>query len=699
MTKTRWLLCAAPMLLAGSASIAHAATTERLTIVSNGDTVGSVAATTDGDRVSVDYQVSNNGRGPKHHEDIVLGPQAIPIAWTVDGTSEMGGPVAERFTWAGGTAKWTSQADTGEIKAARPPLYILNDDSPWALGVYAQASLANGGKPLAVAPGGKLDVARLREATVGSGKAATQVAIYRLSGLQIDPGYVVLDKAGRLFAVLGRETAIRAGYEKEIAGLNAIAQALEAERIQSISAKVAHRFEQPVRIRNVHVLDPRTGTRGALSTVVVMRDRITAILPGDGGTPPEDQVVIEGEGGTLYPGLHDMHSHSSSTSGLFYLAAGVTATRDMGNENGFLQALLPSIEAGRVAGPRIVPDGFIEGESPYAARYGFVVSTLEEGLNAVRWYADRGYFEIKLYNSMNPAFVKPLADEAKRLGMGVTGHVPAFTTPDQMIRDGYDTIAHANQLMLGWILDPKDDTRTPLRLTAMARAGGLDLASPRVRTTVDLMKTHHVSLDTTAVILERLMLSRAGTVAEGDAFYLSHMPIGYQRFRRRSFVGLTEPGADAAYRSGFAKVIDVMRMLHDEGIRLLPGTDDGTGFTVQREVQLYARAMGNADALKAATWDCEDYFGNTHQAGTIERGKLAEMVLVAGDPLTDITEIQRPRMVLKGGAVYFPSEIYSALSIAPIASPPSVRPAKAPSAAAAAGAGALFGAPLHDHQD
>ena len=100
----------------------------------------------------------------------------------------------------------------------------------------------------------------------------------------------------------------------------------------------------------------------------------------------------------------------------------------------------------------------------------------------MHWYADRGYFQIKIYNSMNPDWVKPIADEAHALGHAVTGHVPAFTTPDRMIEDGYDEMTHINQLMLGWLLAPGEDTRTPLRLTAMARAADLDLAARRCGT-------------------------------------------------------------------------------------------------------------------------------------------------------------------------------------------------------------------------
>jgi hypothetical protein len=697
-------LCLFIFALAGAAAC-PAATTERLSVVSNGDVVGSVVAVTDGDRVSVDYIVSDNGRGPRHHEEILLGPGAIPLSWTVKGTSLMGGPVDEQYSWSNGVARWKSQADSGEAKTARPALYIVNDDSPWAEGVYARAALASGNR-LDVLPAGSMVLTKLKDMSIGSGSTAVPVSVYRLGGLQLAPAYLMLDRDQRLFATFSATgTTIRQGHEKQASELLELGAALEAQRMRDLQKQLAHRFDSPVRIRNVHIFDPRTGSRSGLSTVVVMRDRITQIAEGADVSPPADQVVIDGEGGTLYPGLHDMHSHSTLQSGLYYLAAGVTATRDMGNRNDFLQDPLPRIESGEIAGPRIVPNGFIEGRSPYSAHLGFLPASLDEALRDIRWYADRGYFEIKIYNSMNPDWVKPMAAEAHRLGMGVTGHVPAFDSPDRVIRDGYDTIAHVNQLMLGWILKPGEDTRTTLRLTGLARAGSLDLDSPKVQATVKLMKEHKTALDTTAVIVERLMLSRAGEVAAGDSDYLSHMPIGYQRYRKRSFVQLKDAAEDKAYRDGFAKVLDVMRMLHRNGIRMLPGTDDSTGFTVQREVELYTMAgMSPAEALRAATLDCALYLHRDDELGTIERGKLADMVLVAGDPTRDISAIKRPRMVLKGGAIYFPSEIYEALGIKPFTQPPPLRQADPKLTGNegdgnAQGAGAMFGDPFGDHRD
>jgi len=661
------LACASLVLAAGPAR----AEVHKYVVMAGGEQVGHLTADVQSRHVSVDYAVVNNGRGPKAREQIDLDAAGMPTSWTIEGESLFGSAVHERFTWKAGQAEWESQADKGSVPAARPLLYIGNDVSPWMRIVYVRALLKAPNHTLPVLPSGSLRLTEVRRTTVGEGKAAVPVTVYELSGIDLAPDYVLVDGKGDLFAGGG---VIREGYEKTVAQLGRINREIAQARAEDAQAKLAHRFKGPVRIRNVRVFDPLSGALSAPSTVVVFGDRITGVVANDAAGPaPEGETVIDGQGGTLVPGLHDMHSHTSLSSNLFNLAVGVTATRDQGNDNDRLLEMISGLEAGKLAGPRIVRNGFLEGRSPYSARNGFIADTLEDALQDVRWYADHGYWQVKIYNSFPPDWVAPVAAEAKRLGMGVTGHVPAFSSPDRVIRDGYDDIAHINQLMLGWILDPKEDTRTPLRLTGMARGGTLDLSSPRVRATIALMKQHKVALDTTDMTLERLMLSRSGEVQAGDRPYLDHAPIGYQRYRKRSFVTINSPADDAAYQGGFRKVLEVTKLLHDEGIQLLPGTDDATGWALLRELELYVAAgISPARTLRYATLDCERYFGRDHELGTIARGKLADFVLVDGDPTQDISVMRKTRMTMVGGVAYYPAEIFEHLAIKPFAPPPPV---------------------------
>ena len=669
MKTSRSLLLGVILALAscGAARAEH----QRLVAISNGETVGHLDADVTATGATIDYGVTNNGRGAKSKEVIVFGAGGAPVRWSIDGTSLFGNAVHETFEWKAGTATWSGQADSGKVKAPKLLFYAAADAGPWMLGQYARALLKAPGHTLPVLPTGSMRLEEVKSLDVGQGDKKLHVTIYQLGGLDLNPTTVVLDDQGVLFQAEG---LIREGYEAELRTLGRVTRDLAMEQAQAAQTKLAHRFTTPVLIRNVRVFDPASGKLSAPSQVDVFGDRIVGVTPLDTQPAPKGVTVIDGQGGTLVPGLHDMHHHLSLRSGLYLLAAGVTGIRDMGSSNDAMLTMNRLIDEGKLAGPRIVRNGFLEGRSPYSARgNGFIADTLPQALEDIRWFADHGYWQVKFYNSFPPDWVAPAAAEAHRLGMGVTGHVPAFTTPDRVLREGYDDIAHINQLMLGWILEPGEDTRTPLRLTGMARGATLDLKSPRVQATVKLMQEKGAKLDTTTVILERLMLSRSGTVQPGDAPYLSHMPIGYQRNRKRTFAVLEKPGDDAAYQAGFGKVLETMKMLDDNGIEMLPGTDDATGFTLQRELELYVKAgIPAAKTLRLATLDDEKYFKHDQQLGSIERGKLADFILVDGDPTADISKIRNVRMTMRGGVAYYSAEIYRYLDIAPFSPPPPV---------------------------
>ncbi len=650
------------------------AETQKFVVVANGEPVGHLDADVQPSAVSIDYGVVNNGRGAKAREQIALNADGVPLAWTIDGSSLFGAAIHETFDWKAGTASWASQPDKGRVKAPQPLFYAAADASPWIQGQYARALLKAPGHTLPVLPSGAMRLEEIGTLTLGERAKAVKVTLYELGGLELNPSTIALDDKGQLFA-LPEEGLVRAGYEGELKTLSRVGRDAALERAEAAQAKLAHRFAGPVLIRDVRVFDPASGALSAPSQVEVYGEKIVAVLPLASGPAPKGATMIDGQGGTLVPGLHDMHQHLSLRSALYDLAAGVTGIRDMGNDNPTMLVWNKLIDEGRLAGPRIVRNGLLEGRSPYSIRgNGMLADSLDEALADIRWYADHGYWQVKFYNSFPPDWVAPAAAEAHRLGMGVTGHVPAFTTPDRVLNEGYDDIAHINQLMLGWILDPGEDTRTPLRLTGMTRGAHLDLASPRVQATVALMKAKNAKLDTTTVILERLMLSRSGEVNAGDAPYLSHMPIGYQRYRKRAFVTLDKPGEDdTAYRQGFQKVLEVMKMLDDHGVELMPSTDDGTGFTLLRELELYVQAgIPAAKTLRLATLDDEKYFGHDQQLGSITRGKLADFILVDGDPTGDISKIRNIRMTMKGGVAYYPAEIYRYLDIQPFSGPPPV---------------------------
>jgi hypothetical protein len=455
-----------------------------------------------------------------------------------------------------------------------------------------------------------------------------------------------------------------------------LSEKLSSERYARLQSESAKKFAGPVRIRNVRIFDPRTKALGPASDVVVSGARISGVVPrGSVATPGE--TIVDGAGGTLVPGMFEMHGHIGQEDALLNVLAGITTVRDMGNRNEVLDTLIDRIGKGEVAGPRIYRSGFIEGKSPFSSATGKLVASEAEAIDAVRWYAARGYIQAKLYNSMDPKWAPAVVGEAHRLGLRVAGHVPAFSSADDMIAAGFDEITHVNQLMLGWVLNPGEDTRTLFRFTAQARFPQLDLKSDKVTKTLDAMVARKVAHEPTIAIHELGLTALDGVPNPGAIDYIDHMPPAEQRQLKQALFGADTPKQRADYVAAFAKIKETLADMHKRGIMLIPGTDLGGGFAYHRELELFGQlGMSPADVLARATLEMAQYIGQDQQLGSIERGKLADFFLVPGDPTRDLKAIKTIRMVSRGGTVYFPDEVYAKLGIKPFGIPPKVEAAK-----------------------
>ncbi|MEM9616936.1 MAG: amidohydrolase family protein [Pseudomonadota bacterium] len=647
---------------------------ENFAVIIAGTRVGHLNVDYNGDETIVDYDFKNNGRGPTFAETLKVDEAGAPISWSISGNTTFGNAVEESYMLNGGAATWTDAtgSDSGEVD--EPTLYISQFASPYAAFVYARALLNDGDNRMPALPAGELRLTEMETLTVTGVDGEKAVTTYALTGADLDPDYFILDDEDKFFAyITPRFITIREGYEAEEERLRNLAAGYGAARYEDIQSRFAHNYDAPVRIRNVRVFQPETLDMSAPVSVVVEGDRIAAIEAAD--APGADgEVVIYGGGGSLIPGLWDMHAHTSDDSALINVLAGVTSMRDMGNEMDVLEPLREKIESGVVAGPRISMSGFIEGVSPTNNSTGELAATEEEAVDLVRMYADRGgYHQIKIYSSVKGEWVEAMAAEAHARGMRVAGHIPAFSTPDEMIEAGYDEITHINQVMLSWVLGPEDDTRTLARITGMKKFVDLDLASDKVQRTMNLMVENNIVADPTTVIHEFGMLGRNGETRLGVRDYIDNMPVAVQRNAKVALLNVADEAEDVAYRTAYKKILETLTMMHERGIFLVPGTDLGGGFNLHREVELFQEfGFTSAEALKRATYDMAGYMGFDEDLGSIEPGKLADFFLVPGDPTEDIKAIKTIALVSRGGTVYFPSEIYPEFGITPFTDVPAV---------------------------
>ncbi|MBW8369044.1 MAG: amidohydrolase family protein [Arenimonas sp.] len=654
--------------------LALAATTEeKFSVVTGGNKVGHLVARHDGDRVTIEFDVKNNGRGPTIAETLQLDAGGLPTQWTITGATTFGSKVDERFALADGQAAWKDSVGEGSAKVTEPSLYIGQAASPWSLGLYARVLLKDANRTLPALPGGEVRVVVGEPLSVTDGKQAITVRVHAVSGLEYAPDYVLLDEKQALFAVVSPgSVVVREGFEGEQVRLRQMAADLSTQRLEQIQKLTAHRYGAPVRFRNVRIFDPQELALSAPVSVVINGRHISSIQSIDSAVSP-GEVLVEGEGGTLVAGLYEMHGHTGQEGALLNVAAGVTTVRDMGNDNAVLDALIARIEAGAIGGPRIHRSGFIEGKSPFNSNNGILVDSEAETLAAVRWYAARGYGQVKLYNSMKPEWSAIAATEAHRLGLRVAGHVPAFSNADAMVDAGYDELTHINQIALGWVIKPEEDTRTLFRLTALKRLATLDLQSAPVQRTLAHIADRKVAVEPTIAIHENLLLNRGGAVPQGAVDYIDNLPVGEQRSARQGWADMSAPGDAEAYAVAYTKLMDTLRQMRERGILLIPGTDLGGSFTFHRELELFNQlGYTPAEVLRLATWDMAMYLGQNQSTGSIEKGKLADFFLVPGDPTADLKAIKTIRAVVKDGTVYYPSEIYPHFGIKPFATAPKV---------------------------
>lgn len=662
------------LLLASVALAAPAAAEMReYRVLSGGNDVGHLNADVEAGQVVIDYDYKNNGRGPTIAETITLDANGLPTGWTVEGATTFGNRVDETFSWSDGNASWRDATGAGASDASDAQFYIPQGGSPWTLALLARALLADDDRSFDVLPGGTASLTPHGTSTFEGPDGPVEATTFEIAGLDLNPSYVMLDADGVLFAVASpRFAIIRAGYEAADAQLRDYAQNLSTERFVRIQAESARNFDGPVRVRNVMVFNTETLVREGPFDVVWYGERISSVQP-NGSPVTEGETVIDGAGGTLVPGMYEMHGHISQNVALLNIAAGITSVRDMGNETDVLEGLMDRIADGTIAGPRITRSGFIEGLSEFSSQTGELVSTEEEALDQVRWYAARGFYQVKLYNSMTPEWAPALAAEAHRLGLRVAGHVPAFSTADAMIEAGFDELTHINQVALGWILEEGEDTRNLLRLTALDRLPALDLSSAPVQHTLNLMVENGVALDPTVAIHESFLLGRNGEVSPGFSAIYDHLPIGEQRSLREGWVDLTVDGQDEKYRRAFDQIVATLQMMRERGIRLVPGTDMGGSFAYHRELELFERIGYSApEVLRIASLGMAEYLGQDEDLGSINHGKYADFFLIPGDPTTDLGAIRNISMVVANGTVYFPSDIYPHFGIRPFADAPAV---------------------------
>ena len=329
-----------------------------------------------------------------------------------------------------------------------PAVYLPAYGSPETGAIIVRATQKAGGK-LAALPGGELRSEKLADARVGPAGAERAVSLFAILGAGLQPDYVWLEAgdAMPLFASInvGGSHMVVTGYEAVTPELERLQRQAEAKYLEDLAKKNTQDLPQPILIRNVRVFDANSKALGEPADVYVNEGRIAAIYPA--GSPAKDPAtVIDGAGRALLPGLFDMHTHEDAWNAALQIAGGVTTSRDMGNDNAYLGA-----PQGRHRGrPRDRPahraGGLHRGREPLRlARRLRRQRVSPRPRTPSTGTPQRGFRQIKLYNSIKPEWAEPIAAYAHSRGLRVSGHVPAFSRSERVVREGYDELQHINQ--------------------------------------------------------------------------------------------------------------------------------------------------------------------------------------------------------------------------------------------------------------
>ena len=640
--------------------------TIRYSVISNSRTAGSEVDTYGpGAQVDSTFEYNDRGRGPKIAAHYILSENSLPLQTTVTGNDYLKAPVDEHFTLENGVGTWKSTSEKGH--AGGTGFYISNNGPAAESAFLVSALLKAKGAPLKLFPAGEARLEKMTDVTLDNKGQKLHVTEYAITGLSFEPQTVWLDDDLHFFAVPGKWFAImREGWEGTNDQLYALDRAAEDARGARLARELAHYQTQPIAIEHVRVFDSEQATVREDQTVVIDGASIAQAGPSASVKIPVNAERIDGSGKTLLPGLFDMHVHVQPVDGMLNIASGVTTVRDMGNDMDDLKHLQSVWDSGAAIGPHLWKAGLVDGHDPMQAPTGIYVDTPEQARAAVNKYADLGYIQIKIYSSLKPELVPGIAQTAHARGLRVSGHVPNGMIASQFVQAGADEIQHINFIFLNFLASQVKDTRTPERFTAVgANAAKIDLQSKEVSDFIALLQQHHTTVDVTLGAFEGMFTGRPGKISPDLAPVLNRLPAQVQRSAYTGGLPVTAQN-DQLYQDSYAAMLRMTKRLYDAGIPILAGTDSTPGIMLHRELELEVRAgIPPAKSLQIATWNAARLLKQEKEVGSIAAGKRADLLLVNGNPVENISDIRRCQLVMKDGVVYKSADVYRAVGIAP----------------------------------
>ena len=438
---------------------------------------------------------------------------------------------------------------------------------------------------------------------------------------------------------------------------------------------------------NVTVIDATGAPPQPKMSVVITGDRIAAIGKAGKLKVPEGAQVVDATGKFLIPGLWDMHTHIWDKDMLFpvYIANGITGVRDMGTVLEQWLKWRSQIQAGEFMGPRATLSGkIIDGFKPFF--FFFVqAASEEEGRERVRTLKKQGADFIKVYERLPREVYFAIADEAKRQNIPFAGHVPTGVKASEASDAGQKSIEHLTGIALECSTNEANLRTEAVKALDDVRREGLktEEMSAGIRRAYDLSRKDPLATYSKKKAAELFArFRRNGTwqvptlVAREDfgdeevtrqiTPYLKYFP----PFVRGMIIPENKATDDERLKNKqrFQQELEIVRAMRRAGVRFLAGSDAPNpysvpGFGLHDELALLVKAgFTPVEALQTATRNPAEFLGQLDSRGTIERGKVADLVLLEANPLTDINNTRKIAAVVVSGRLIMKQHLQQMLN-------------------------------------
>ena len=425
-----------------------------------------------------------------------------------------------------------------------------------------------------------------------------------------------------------------------------------------------------IALTHVRVIDGTGAAARADQTLVLSAGKISTLGPADSTKPPADAKVLDLAGRTIIPGLVGMHEHMyypspggslplypehASSFPRLYLAAGVTSIRTTGSVEPYTDLELKrSIDEGNLARPKIHVTGpYLEGNGAFTIQM-HQLKDAEDARRTVEYWIAEGVTSFKAYMNLTPDELAAAVQAAHAHNVKVTGHLCSIGFREAAAL-GIDDLEH------GLVVDTeffpgKKHGECPDDTSAVEKGLlDVDIAGAPIQDMIRDLVAHHVAITSTLPVFETFVPNRAPIDARVLDAMLPDTRVEYLQTRAK----ISDNAAKSLWPALFKKELEFEREFVKRGGTLLAGLDPTgyggviAGFGDQREVELLVEAgFTPIEAIYIATSNGAEFLGELDKIGTLAPGKVADLVVIQGDPSANIKDIEKVELVFKDGVAW-----------------------------------------------